>query len=55
MGKVARSALWLLAQFADTEARAEAALAAVAACVPTIGGEQEVRLLTEVHFYKIPH
>ncbi|XP_048480794.1 coatomer subunit beta isoform X6 [Plutella xylostella] len=41
VGKVARSALWLLAQFADTEARAEAALAAVAACVPTIGGEQE--------------
>ncbi|KAG7305224.1 hypothetical protein JYU34_009263 [Plutella xylostella] len=41
VGKVARSALWLLAQFADTEARAEAALAAVAACVPAIGGEQE--------------
>ncbi|KAL0839233.1 hypothetical protein ABMA28_016000 [Loxostege sticticalis] len=34
VGKVARAALWLLAEFADTPARAEAALEALASVVP---------------------
>lgn len=50
MGKVARSALWLLAEFADSPARAQAALTALQAVIPDLSGnsdEDKVRLQLE--------
>lgn len=42
VGKIARSALWLLAQFADTPERARAALDALAAVIPSsVSGEEK--------------
>ena len=42
VGKIARSALWLLAQFADTPARAKAALDALSSVIPAAAGEEKV-------------
>ncbi|XP_053600601.1 coatomer subunit beta [Plodia interpunctella] len=38
VGKIARSALWLLAEFADTPARASAALDVLASIIPSVSG-----------------
>lgn len=41
VGKIARSALWLLAQFADTPARAEAALNMLSEIIPSLTTAEE--------------
>ncbi|XP_072942042.1 coatomer subunit beta [Epargyreus clarus] len=41
VGKIARSALWLVAEFADTDERAKAALDVLAAAIPMPAGGEE--------------
>lgn len=41
MGKIARSALWLLAQFAETPERAKDALDVLANVIPSLSGQED--------------
>lgn len=50
VGKIARSALWLVAEFADSPERAEAALEVLSSVIPTPSEEDTKKVnITEVY------
>ncbi|XP_026745255.1 coatomer subunit beta-like isoform X1 [Trichoplusia ni] len=53
VGKIARSALWLLAQFADTPQRAEAALEVLSSVIPSPTATDEEKEETEAAAAKV--